>query len=304
MHDTVRKIAYSHGFSDVRFLSPAVLDQWHEAAEFHGTHENMPYDIPAAYPNAECVILLIKAYAPFEGGCKVPPFYIAYNAGYFAQKAVAEEIRALGAYCEDVFIPVRALCLNAGIGSQGKNGLLSIEPFGTRIALFTLVSNICEPLSYIPNTEESECPENCRACAEACPGNAIGEHGLYVEKCIRKHMGTALHPEFAADSQTTYIGCEICQQVCPRNSQVAPVRIDPETDDAFDMQKLIRGDTKAARKLVGKNITGGGKLTAEAINFAAREGLFEEDIKACLESPFEAVREAARRALNKMQKEP
>lgn len=75
------------------------------------------------------------------------------------------------------------------------------------------------------------------------------------------------------------MGCEVCQAVCPQNAQLAK-RIPGEAEQAaFALPRLIAGDAAAARSLVGRNLTGNGKLTAEAICFAARAGLHEAEIR-------------------------
>ena len=99
--------------------------------------------------------------------------------------------------------------------------------------------------------------------------------------------------------QQTFLGCEICQSVCPKNARLKKLPVPDDTAEAFELRRLIAGNAKAARIIAGKNITGNGRLTMEAIAFAAREGQCEAEIRACLSSPFEQVRMAAKWALSK-----
>lgn len=274
------------------------LDAWHKYSALYGTGCAMPHDLPTAYPDAKAAALLIWAYAPYENGGHISAYYPASNASYHASKAVEAELNAAGIAAERAFIPARALCIANGVGHQGKNGLLSIAPYGTRIALETLLV-----YSHIePDAEqvcaESGCPEGCTACISACPMGAITKNGLNVTRCMRYIMNSG-YTEEIWQKQQTFLGCEICQAVCPKNARLKKLPVPDAMAEAFELKRLIAGNAKAARMIAGKNITGNGRLTMEAIAFAAREGQCEAEIRACLSSPFEQVRAAAKWALNK-----
>ena len=274
------------------------LDAWHKYSALYGTGCAMPHDLPTAYPGAKAAALLIWAYAPYENGRHISAYYPASNASYHASKAVEAELNAAGIAAERAFIPARALCIANGVGHQGKNGLLSIAPYGTRISLETLLV-----YSHIePDAEqvcaEGGCPEGCTACIAACPMGAITKNGLNVTRCMRYIMNSG-YTEEIWQKQQTFLGCEICQAVCPKNARLKKLPVPDAMAEAFELKRLIAGNAKAARMIAGKNITGNGRLTMEAIAFAAREGQCGAEIRACLSSPFEQVRMAAKWALSK-----
>lgn len=274
------------------------LDAWHKYSALYGTDCAMPYDLTAAYPDAKAAALLIWAYAQYENGGHISSYYPASNASYHASKAVEAELNTAGIAAERAFIPARALCIANGVGHQGKNGLLSIAPYGTRMALETLL--IYSPVE--PDAEqvctEGGCPEGCTACIPACPMGAITQDGLNVTRCMRYIMNSG-YTEEIWQKQQTFLGCEICQSVCPKNARLKKLPVPDDMAEAFELKRLITGNAKAARMIAGKNITGNGRLTMEAIAFAAREGQCEAEIRACLSSPFEQVRAAAKWALSK-----
>jgi epoxyqueuosine reductase QueG len=295
MHETIEKAAREHGFSAAYFLSPMSLPLWRDTAFPQHTDCGMDWDIPAAFSQATCVVLLARAYLPYAREERILPYYIAENQAYFAAKALAREISAGGFFCENAWLPARALALGNGVGSPSRNGLLSLDGLGTRVSLFTLATNACSPLAYAPDT--SACPDVCDACVRACPTGAITREGLDATKCLRYFMDDAVHPPFVLEKLASFLGCDVCQRVCPKNARLGAAELPSDVRAAFDLRRLIRGDAKDARALVGRNITGGGKLTVEAIAIAAREHLFEEDIRTALLSPHGAVRDAARWAL-------
>lgn len=294
----IYKAALAHGFAGMHMLKLHKLDAWHKYSALYGTDCAMPYDLPTAYPDAKAAALLIWAYAPYENGGHISSYYPASNASYHASKAVEAELNAAGIAAERAFIPARALCIANGVGHQGKNGLLSIAPYGTRMAFETLL--IYSPVE--PDTEhactEGGCPEGCTACISACPMGAITKDGLNVTRCMRYIMNSG-YTEEIWQKQQTFLGCEICQSVCPKNARLKKLPVPDDMAEAFELRRLIAGNAKAARMIAGKNITGNGRLTMEAIAFAAREGQCEAEIRACLSSPFEQVRTAAEWALGK-----
>ena len=126
---------------------------------------------------------------------------------------------------------------------------------------------------------------------------------------MRLQMETAQHPDSVRAMQKTFIGCEICQYACPRNAKIPPADTESfraangdeiNLNDVFNLKRLITGDAAQARSLVGRNFTGNGKLTAEAIAFAANDSeLFlslRNEIFAAADSPFDAVRDSVRYA--------
>ena len=190
IRNIIYKTALAHGFAGMRMLKLHKLDAWHKYSALYGTGCAMPYDLPAAYPDAKAALLLIWAYAPYENGGHISSYYPASNASYHASKAVEAELNAAGIEAERAFIPARALCIANGVGHQGRNGLLSIAPYGTRITLETLL--IYSPVE--PNAEqvctEGGCPEGCTACISACPMGAITKNGLNVTRCMRYIMNS------------------------------------------------------------------------------------------------------------------
>lgn len=308
MRESILKAARQRGFAAAYFLAPLPLPLWRERASLSRTQCGMGWDVPAAYPKAKCVVLLVKAYTPYQraddiqpcirtapGTDHILPYYIAEHEAYFEAKALCGEIAAQGFYCEPARVPARALALGNGVGAHSKNGLLAISDFGTRAALFNLATDACEPLPGAGM--HPACPDGCDACIRSCPTGAIAADGLDATKCLRYFMDSSAHPAFVLEKLTSLLGCDLCQRVCPKNARLKPEAPSQEVRAAFDLRRLILGETMQARELVGRNITGGGKLTVEAIALAAKDGLYESEIRAAHTSCFPAAREAAAWAL-------
>ena len=257
------KLANELGFAEAYFLPPPDLAR----------NESEPHIVWNAdeYPWARTSLLLAWAYKPFPPGERIPAYYVNSNRSYHASVALARRLEAEGINCHRCEIPIKQLAVRYGIAVPLKSSLIAIPHYGTRIAFQSML--LGEP--FLPETysvpSDGLCSV-CRACEKACPAHAISENGYELSKCMRFYMDGADYPDWVYGMQRTHLGCEVCQEVCPRN---AGIGFDEPTDEmkkAFDLEKLRSGETKAARLLVGKNMTGRGKLQKEAERFLERDG--------------------------------
>lgn len=294
MYNAVRTVAEKYGFKKVFFTRPMRFDKCGEGFR-------LVYDAAKEYPFAKTILLFVYPYKPFFVEERIPSYYLASNRAYFALKETAKELSQMGFRAEIAEIPLKLQAVEAGVGVKCRNSLIAFEGFGTRVVLSALAVDKLEPIDHEGKKTEANSCGQCQRCMEACPANAIDETGLCVEKCMRFHMETAMHPDWVREIQRTYIGCEVCQYACTKNTGLMGEAPSEEVREAFSTKKLIAGDTKAARLLTGKNMTSRGKLTAEAIAFAANDDGYWEEIELAERSSeqnlqFEAVRDAIRYA--------
>lgn len=120
-------------------------------------------------------------------------------------------------------VPELAAAELAGVGFRGRHGLRIVPPYGSYIFLGTILTDLAvEP----PRRETpGACPENCRACAAACPAGALGEGGVEARKCLSalSQEKGEVSPEIRAllrESPTVW-GCDLCQRACPWNRDAA-----------------------------------------------------------------------------------
>lgn len=131
---------------------------------------------------------------------------------------------------ENVRIPERATAARAGIATFGKNNFAYIEEAGSFVVLTSFL--VDTELDYDKPTVKCPCPPNCHICIDSCPTGAIIQPGeLDPRKCIS--FNNWFTQEGYAYNVTTHIphdirekmgvhihGCDVCQEVCPRNKKV------------------------------------------------------------------------------------
>ena len=260
----LKRLARSLGFKEVFLLPPPELP----------AHDDEPHIVwnTADIPWVKAAALLVWAYKPYPKEERIPSYYINSNLSYHASVALAKQLEAEGLPVLRREVPIKQLAVKYGVGIPLKSSLIAVPPYGTRIAFQSLL--LGEP--FAPEeyslSEKSFC-DTCRACEKACPAHAITAAGYDVTRCMRHYMDGADYPEWVYGIQKTHLGCEICQLVCPMNASLGFDEPTAEIKKAFALDALAEGNTKPARLLVGKNMTGHGKLEKEAKHFLERDGI-------------------------------
>jgi epoxyqueuosine reductase len=111
----------------------------------------------------------------------------------------------------------RELAELAGIGWIGKNTMLIHPERGSWLLLGVI-------LTTMDIGETVTIPDycgTCTRCIDACPTQAISDHSVDATRCISyltiEHR-EAIDPDLHAGMGDWILGCDICQEVCPHNS--------------------------------------------------------------------------------------
>ena len=143
----------------------------------------------------------------------------------FIEERTGEELAVARAYVDTGPVLERELARRAGIGWFGRNTML-IDPKG---GSYFFLGSLLLPfdLGYDEPFEADRCG-TCNACVEACPTGALlgrDENGAPVidaTRCIsyltienRGEIPQELRPAIG----NRIYGCDICQEVCPWNSE-------------------------------------------------------------------------------------
>ena len=106
--------------------------------------------------------------------------------------------------------------VNAGLGWIGKNDVIITENYGPRVRLSAIL--IDSMFTYGQKITESNCPNLCRKCVEACPYNALHD----VKWDIDVLRNEIIDYQLCNQKRSLYIekhgrknACGLCMAACP-----------------------------------------------------------------------------------------
>ncbi len=120
-------------------------------------------------------------------------------------------------------IDERGAALISSLGILGDNGLLINEKYGSYVFIADVITDI--PPETLGITERSEIKKctSCGKCKAACPTGILRTGEGECLSAITQRKGELTEAECALMRENnTAWGCDICQSVCPHNT-------DPET---------------------------------------------------------------------------
>jgi len=123
---------------------------------------------------------------------------------------------------EGITVPDRWTAVKAGLGGFGRNNFVYDKEHGSNIWIETWVVNQELEVDVVKGEGMmSECVEGCRKCIVSCPTNALSdEFTMDMGKCITYlfcNFDEEAHRSLRGKMQQWLYGCDVCQDVCPRN---------------------------------------------------------------------------------------
>ena len=151
-------------------------------------------------------------------------------------------------------LPERLAAARAGIVTYGKNTFAFADGIGSFILMTAFVVNA--ELDYDEPTIGEDCPPKCTACIDVCPTGSLYEPlKMDPRRCIAYNCfmtqdgypaGTTsnISPEVRDKMGSWIHGCDICQEVCPRNQKRLKTKLPPneflvKIAEDFELIKLL-----------------------------------------------------------------
>ena len=198
------------------------------------------------YYDKEYLIMLFP-YEPYlqayEGSGDVSSYYLISNWSYNYAKNRIEQLQRDG-YIDAQFvkdIPFKQLISEAGLATIGKNSLAYFDELGSFFVIQAIeIGESSQQIEPDYTYNQHSCGE-CNNCVDACPTHAINsDGGLDATKCLRYFMtkGTCTDEERKM-FDNKLLGCDICQNVCPKNAHIKPILVPDGVQQAFNIADLL-----------------------------------------------------------------
>jgi epoxyqueuosine reductase len=135
----------------------------------------------------------------------------------------------------------KAWAARAGIGWQGKNGVIISRKNGSWIFLGIIITTA----EFEPDRPINDYCGTCTKCIDACPTKAIVEPKVIdAKKCIAYWTTESKAdndiPDFVSKNLNNWIyGCDICQEVCPWNKKLEKNDKKNEFRNLLSIQELL-----------------------------------------------------------------
>jgi len=141
----------------------------------------------------------------------------------------------------------RELAARAGIGWVAKHTLVINPALGS----YLLLGGVATTLELEAPPEQPAVTDHCGTCTrciDACPTNAITPYSVDATRCVSYltiERRSGIEPEFFDGLRDWIFGCDICQEVCPHNSERRAGDQAPIHDayaprrDSFDLLEVL-----------------------------------------------------------------
>ena len=198
-------------------------------------------------------LLLYLPYHPFNkldaNHAELNAFYLKSNELYFITKELVKE---LGEYNAKTYNGnLKKLFVDAKCGIELYNTLISIPPYGSRVALSAIEVNGAEEEVLADFDVTNNTCENCRLCKKACPTDAL-ENGFIRDRCLRDKTDRVMDSDFDLELlDGCILGCDFCQKVCPFNAEVGCVDYPDELVKELEFATLEKNAEQGRRALQG-----------------------------------------------------
>lgn len=246
----IKEQALSLGFCRVGLTTaddfPAFAEELQSRGEPYDHWINNPRNLVAGssprglWPEAKSIIVTAFDYSRTAYPEKLPPLigraYLSRSYLPLPDGINGARVRLFKEFLEkngcvvdaDMYLPIRPAAVRAGVASFGRNNFAYVDGVGSLVILYAFVVN--KELEYDAPTPKNKCPKNCRACIEACPTQAIyAPFKLNPTRCVGFNnwmrqegrrsptMDPVVPVEIRAQLGLRIHGCDVCQEVCPRN---------------------------------------------------------------------------------------
>jgi epoxyqueuosine reductase len=158
---------------------------------------------------------------------RIPPIYGNRSAIVNESKRITESVFARFGYrTYPTLLPKKLIAAHCGLASYGNNGITYTKDFGSHYRLTVFASDYeCSEKSCWNDISLMKSCQKCGKCVQTCPVRALEKGSAWVDtnKCItRFNEQPGDFPDWIhSNCFTSLVGCVLCQEICPQNSNKA-----------------------------------------------------------------------------------
>jgi epoxyqueuosine reductase len=242
--------------AEARYLESWLNQDKHGKMQYMANHFDKRIDPTKLVDGARSVISLsFNYYTDKKQPDPTAPKIAMYALGQDYHTLVRKRLELLLEYIRSIAGNVNGRCFvdsapvlekawaqRSGVGWIGKNTNLLTKRQGSYYFLAEIIVDI--ELDY--DSPVRDYCGSCTKCIDACPTDAIYEpYKLDASKCISyftiELKDQMLPGDMAGKFDNWMYGCDICQQVCPINSQAQPHHT-PEFEPLPELLTMTRSD--------------------------------------------------------------
>ena len=172
-------------------------------------------------------------------------------------KFINDEIEEIDgrAFVDSAPVMDKVWAAKSGLGWIGKNTNLITKEFGSFVFIGELIIDLeleydnPDSSRYLSGREIKDYCGTCTKCIDACPTNALSPYQLDARKCI-SYLTIEKKGDLPEDIKGKWndwiFGCDICQDVCPWNSQTRLLigGLKYHNEDSFNISDELKNLTK------------------------------------------------------------
>lgn len=144
----------------------------------------------------------------------------------------------------------RAFAQRAGLGYIGENTALIHPVYGTYLALGLILTEKTFPY----DGEAGGTCGSCKLCIKACPGGALKGGGVLDPMACLSYKTQSLE-EGPRHLGPRLYGCDVCQEVCPKNKHVPLTSLDQVLKEGISKEEIQDLSNREFKKKYG-HLTG------------------------------------------------
>jgi epoxyqueuosine reductase len=174
----------------------------------------------------------------------IPPTYL-HDTDDIARGIVSRFLECDGYQIVDALLPEKLVAVRSGLACYGRNNISYIDGWGSFYRLKAFYSNMPCAVDHWQEAEMMEHCETCKACMKACPTSAIDGDRFLIrgERCLTFfNERTDGFPEWVdPEWHNCLIGCMVCQDVCPVNSDHKDWIVDGDEFSEDETRMILDG---------------------------------------------------------------